>query len=124
MSQCAKLGHCDDLGQNWTHPGGGSGECPTGWGNPTGASWTNLPDGLWLQDMTISGNLFKGNVPGGTQSVTGVVTGEQMRYSVSSDNSSGLGALTNPRDGRFGNVNSDNVMNTGVTAYSPSPYDP
>jgi hypothetical protein len=124
MSQCAKLGHCNDFGKNWTHPGGSGGECPSGWGNPTGASWTGLPDGLWLQGMTISGNLFKGNVPGGTQDVTGVIVGEQMKYSTSSGNSSGIGTLTNPRDGRFGNVNSNNVMNTGVTAYTPSPYDP
>ena len=125
MSRCAKLGHCDDQGGNWTHPGGYSGDCPSGWGNPTGANWTGLPDYLWLDRMTITGNSFKGNVPGGQiSSLTGVITGEQMRYALSSDNTSGLGALTNPRDGRFGNVNIGNVMNTGATAYTPSPYDP
>jgi hypothetical protein len=124
MSQCAKAGHCDDLGQNWTHPGGGGADCPSGWGNPTGARWTELPDHLWLDGITITGNVFKGNVPGGSLGSSSVVCGEQMRSSVSSNNSSGLGALTNPRDGRFGNVNTGNVMNTGETDYTPSPYDP
>jgi hypothetical protein len=96
-----------------------------GWGNPTGSRWVDIPERFWLQDMTITGNTFKGNVPGGQGGLSeSVIVGEQMRYCTSTNNTSGQGNLGNPHDGRFGNVNRDNRGNTGQTAYTRSVYDP
>lgn len=108
----------------------------TGWGNPPGAQWTNIPADMWFSGIVFNRVYFKGSYP----SATGVrcelasgalVTGSYCGTGTAFGNA---GKFGNSMSGTFSNANRPVTAIfpagasydwTGVqTNYTPSPYDP
>lgn len=103
----------------------------TGWGNPPGSHWTDIPDEMWLENFDLMRCYLKGSSPVGRSIVY-----ELCRHAASVDSYCGTGgtgantAFGNTLSGSFSNANRPNTALfptdwSGVTtSYTDSPYDP